>query len=72
MNALSKAIICRHLNTATDEIQAMHSPDDGVVWAVIDAQDAALTALYRGRLPGFLVRRAVPKIQRGADGQLAA
>lgn len=71
MNTLSKALIRRHLQDATEQILAMDTPDEALFFAVIDAQDAALTTIFRGRLPGFLVRRGIPRIQRNADGTAA-
>lgn len=59
-----KALIVHHLQEATKRIAAMDAPDDALILSAIDAQDAALVALNGGRLPGFLVRRGLAKIQR--------
>lgn len=64
MTPRTKAVICHHLREAIRQIEQMDGTDDAMILSAIDAQDAALTALNGGRLPGFLVRRALARIQR--------
>lgn len=61
-----KQMICHHLKKAMTMIEGMENPDDSLILATLDAQDEVLELLNNGRLPGFLVRRALPRIQRTA------
>lgn len=71
MTPRTKALICHHLREAVARIEELDTPDDALILSAIDAQDAALVALNNGRLPAFLVRRAIAPIQRPGQGSAA-
>lgn len=64
MTPRTKAVICHHLREAIARIEEFDHPNDALILSAIDAQDAALVALNRGRLPEFLVRRGMARIHR--------